>query len=169
MESVRCSHGPYSLVEVNKIESKCCVTCKCRHLERLLDNSASRNSHLLENGQGHNVQWEWTRLISTKGCFLQTGRSSSFTLLKGRDDWPFLDAGRIRGQGLTVELGLEVLSTGSLVRRATSINLEKDVKDKFSKKILYSSDIEWRRISTSTSSATGLQVRKEIRGRYGTF
>lgn len=58
---------------------------------------------------------------------------------------------------LGYRLDLEILRIDSLVGGAASINLEKERKDKFSKKILYSSIMLWRHTSTNTSSATRSQ------------
>lgn len=60
-----------------------------------------------------------------------------------------------------VELGCKALRN-SLVLRATSINVEKEERDRLSKKIRYSSNIPWRQMSNSTLSSTGSQKSRAL-------
>lgn len=61
----------------------------------------------------------------------------------------------------SLELGFNVLHTDSLVRQAAIINLEKNEKDRFSRKICYSSSNPLRQTLTSSSS-TGSQQSKAL-------
>lgn len=74
----------------------------------------------------------------------------------------FFGAGRAAGLWLDLvfALDLEFLLTDSFMHLAASINLEKEVKDRFSKNILYCFSILWRQTLTSTSYSIGLQQSK---------
>lgn len=61
-----------------------------------------------------------------------------------------------------VELGWRALCTDSLVQRAASDNVENEEKDRFSKQIRYSSNIQRRQMSMSIPSSIGLQQSRAL-------
>lgn len=70
---------------------------------------------------------------------LRAGGFGPLSLLKGRNHQTLLNGNRAMQLGRVTELDLEVLQTDSFVRLPVFINLEKQGKDKFPRKILYPS------------------------------